>query len=108
MCEPATWPYAALVLRVSLGLLFIAHLYWKFRVHDGGFATWWSNFATNGYPWFVSYYVVSAEVLGALLLIPGMLLVLPLLAYGLLDLWVSQTPIPDRYELLQRLPWLSH
>ena len=37
-----------------------------------------------------------------------LLLVLPLLAYGLLDLWVSQTPIPDRYELLQRLPWLSH
>lgn len=71
MCEPATWPYAALVLRVTLGLLFIVHLYWKFRIHDGGFAKWWSNFATNGYPWFVPYYVVSAEVLGALLLIPG-------------------------------------
>lgn len=71
MCEPATWPYAALVLRVTLGLLFIVHLYWKFRIHDGGFVKWWSNFATNGYPWFVPYYVVSAEVLGALLLIPG-------------------------------------
>lgn len=45
------------------------------------------------------------QLLGMLCLL---LLVLPLLAYGLLDLWVSQTPIPDRYELLQRLPWLSH
>ncbi|WGY75410.1 4Fe-4S binding protein [Aeromonas caviae] len=45
------------------------------------------------------------QLLGLLCLL---LLVLPLLAYGLLDLWVSQTPIPDRYELLQRLPWLSH
>ena len=25
MCELATWPYAALVLRVTLGLLFIVH-----------------------------------------------------------------------------------
>ena len=71
MCEPATWQYAALVLRVSLGLLFIAHLYWKFAIHEGGFAKWWSNFATNGYPTFVPYYVLSAEILGALLLIPG-------------------------------------
>ncbi|MCR3985191.1 4Fe-4S binding protein [Aeromonas caviae] len=45
------------------------------------------------------------QLLGLLCLL---LLVLPLLSYGLLDLWVSQTPIPDRYELLQRLPWLSH
>ncbi|MCR3939988.1 MULTISPECIES: 4Fe-4S binding protein [Aeromonas] len=45
------------------------------------------------------------QLLGLLCLL---LLVLPLLSYGLLDLWVSQTPIPDRYELLQRLPWLTH
>ena len=45
------------------------------------------------------------QLLGLLCLL---LLVLPLLSYGLLDLWVSQTPISDRYELLQRLPWLSH
>ena len=49
--------------------------------------------------------LASRQLLGLLCLL---LLVLPLLAYGLLDLWVSQTPIPDRYELLQRLPWLSH
>ena len=37
-----------------------------------------------------------------------LLLVLPLLSYGLLEFWVSQTPLADRYELLQRLPWLNH
>ncbi|MCO4204813.1 4Fe-4S binding protein [Aeromonas taiwanensis] len=37
-----------------------------------------------------------------------LLLVLPLLSYGLLEIWVSQTPLADRYDLLQRLPWLSH
>ena len=66
-----TGPYAALLLRVTLGLLFIAHLYWKFAVFEGGFARWWGNFAGNGYPPFVPYYVVSAELAGALLLIPG-------------------------------------
>ena len=32
---------------------------------------WWGNFAGNGYSSFVPYYVVSAELVGALLLIPG-------------------------------------
>ncbi len=45
------------------------------------------------------------RLLGLLCLL---LLVLPLLSYGLLEIWVSQTPLADRYELLQRLPWLSH
>ena len=70
MRDLPTWPFAALLLRVSLGLLFIAHLYWKFVVHAGGFAKWWSSFATNGYPWVVPCYAVSAEIAGALLLTP--------------------------------------
>ncbi|MFM5511238.1 4Fe-4S binding protein [Aeromonas rivipollensis] len=45
------------------------------------------------------------QLLGLLCLL---LLILPLLSYGLLEVWVSQTPLADRYELLQRLPWLSH
>lgn len=45
------------------------------------------------------------QLLGLLCLL---LLVLPLLAYGLLGIWVSQTPLAERYDLLQRLPWLNH
>ncbi|MNT28781.1 putative electron transport protein YccM [compost metagenome] len=45
------------------------------------------------------------QLLGLLCLL---LLILPLLSYGLLEVWVSQTPLADRYELLRRLPWLSH
>ena len=63
--------YAALLLRVTLGLMFLAHLYWKFKVLPGGFHTWWSNFHVNGYPSFVPWYAISAELAGALLLIPG-------------------------------------
>ena len=63
--------YAPLLLRITLGSLFIAHLYWKVAVLPGGLERWWSNFATNGYPWFVPWYVVSAEIAGAVLLIPG-------------------------------------
>jgi putative oxidoreductase len=63
---------APLLLRLVLGSLFIAHLYWKIAVYPGGLDHWWSNFSTNGYPWFVPWYVVSAEIAGALLLIPGL------------------------------------
>lgn len=63
--------YVPLLLRVTLGALFIAHLFWKVFVYPGGLDRWWSNFAANGYPWFVPWYVISAELAGALLLIPG-------------------------------------
>jgi len=62
---------APLLLRFALGALFIAHLYWKFAILPGGLGQWWSNFAANGYPSFVPCYVFSAEIAGALLLIPG-------------------------------------
>jgi putative oxidoreductase len=63
--------YAVLMLRVLLGSLFIAHLYWKFAVLPGGLQTWWSGLIGNGYPPFVPAYVLSAELAGAFLLIPG-------------------------------------
>ena len=63
--------YAPFLLRMTLGSLFIAHLYWKVAIFPGGLERWWSNFATNGYPSFVPWYVVSAELAGAVLLIPG-------------------------------------
>jgi putative oxidoreductase len=64
---------AALALRVLLGAMFIAHLYWKLMILPGGLEAWWGNLLANGYPAFVPAYVLSAELLGALLLIPGVL-----------------------------------
>jgi putative oxidoreductase len=59
------------LLRFALGSLFIAHLYWKFAILPGGLSQWWAGFASSGYPWFVPCYVFSAELAGALLIIPG-------------------------------------
>lgn len=70
LVRPST-PYAALLLRVTLGLMFLSHLYWKFKILPGGFHTWWSGLHASGYPGFVSWYAFSAEIAGALLLIPG-------------------------------------
>jgi hypothetical protein len=53
-------PYAALLLRVTLGLMFLSHFYWKFKVLPGGFHSWWSSFHANGYPGFVPWYAISA------------------------------------------------
>lgn len=64
---------AALALRILLGALFIAHLYWKLAILPGGLNAWWGNLIANGYPAFVAAYVLSAELMGALLLIPGVL-----------------------------------
>jgi putative oxidoreductase len=61
----------ALLLRLLLGGLFIAHLYWKIAVLPGGIGAWWINLQRAGYPAFVPAYVLSAEIAGALLLIPG-------------------------------------
>ena len=64
---------AALLIRLLLGSLFIAHLYWKFAIFPGGLTAWWENLLKAGYPAFVPAYVLSAELAGALLLIPGIL-----------------------------------
>jgi len=61
------------LLRLLLGALFIAHLYWKLAVFPGGVEAWWANLVRAGYPPVVPAYVLSAEVAGALLLIPGVL-----------------------------------
>ena len=71
MIDTRTAPYAALLLRMTLGALAIAHVYWKFYVLPGGLDAWWQNLNTQGYPDWVVYYVLSGEIAGALLLIPG-------------------------------------
>jgi putative oxidoreductase len=65
--------YAPLLLRVLLGLLFVAHLYWKFAILPGGLSAWWGGLIKAGYPAFVPAYVLSAEFVGAAFLIPGVL-----------------------------------
>jgi len=64
---------AALLVRLLLGTLFITHLYWKLMIFPGGLEAWWGNLIGAGYPAFVPAYVLSAELAGALLLIPGVL-----------------------------------
>ena len=92
MIDQRTALWAALVLRVTLGSLFIAHLYWKFAILPGGLDTWWANFAKNGYPAITPWYSISAEFVGAILLIPGIwtrwvaLYTLPLIA-GAAQFW---------------------
>jgi putative oxidoreductase len=71
MIDQRTAPWAALVLRATLGSLFIAHLYWKFAILDGGLNKWWAIFSNNGYPAITPWYCISAEFVGALFLIPG-------------------------------------
>jgi putative oxidoreductase len=63
----------AFPLRLILGGLFLAHLYWKLVTLPGGISAWWSRLLEAGYPSFVAGYVLSAELAGALLLIPGVL-----------------------------------
>ena len=86
-----TAPYAALLLRVTLGIYAIAHIYWKFYIRPDGFDGWWNGLTMAGYPNWVILYVLSGEFLGALLLIPGIftrwvaLYALPLIVGAVLD-----------------------
>lgn len=85
----------ALALRILLGSLFIAHLYWKLAILPGGLNTWWGNLRANDYPAFVPVYVLSAELIGALLMIPGVLTryvalyAMPMMA-GAAQYWLSR------------------
>ena len=69
--DQRTGPYAILLLRVTLGLLAIIQIYWKFYILDGGFDAWWNNLNNVGYPNWVVIYVLSGEFIAAICLIPG-------------------------------------
>ena len=65
-----TAPYAILVLRISLGVLFLAHGLLKLLVFTlPGTAQF---FASVGLPGFMAYLVVPMEIGGGLLLIAGL------------------------------------
>jgi putative oxidoreductase len=71
--QPSALRLGGLLLRLLIGALFIVHLYWKLAVLPGGLEAWWGNLVKAGYPHLVPAYVLSAEVAGALLMIPGVL-----------------------------------
>jgi putative oxidoreductase len=94
MIDQRTAPYAALLLRITLGSLFILHLYWKYAIR--GFEVWWNGLHSAGYPGAVAVYVLCAEFAGALLLIPGIrtrwvsLFTFPVMV-GAVDYWLKRT-----------------
>ncbi len=69
MIDTRTAPYAALVLRLSLGIMFVMHAYLKLAVFtmDGTV----QFFESLGYPAFLAYVTVVAELGGGALLILG-------------------------------------
>ena len=81
MINTTTAPYAALLLRLSLGVMFIAHALLKLVVFTLPGTV--KFFETLGYPGFLAYVVFGAELVG------GALLVL-----GVYTRWVSLALIP--------------
>ncbi len=70
MIEDRTAPYAALVLRLSLGTMFVAHALLKLLVFTlPGTAQF---FQSIGLPGFLGYAVFAAELVGGVLLIAGL------------------------------------
>lgn len=69
MIKASTAPYAALLLRVSLGVMFLAHVWLKFAVFTiPGFV---DSFASLGFPAIVAYAVLALELVGGVALILG-------------------------------------
>ncbi|PWC40694.1 DoxX family protein [Azospirillum sp. TSO22-1] len=69
MTDSRTAPYAALLLRVSLGVLFLAHGLMKVFVFTVPGTV--AFFEQIGYPGFFAYLVILAEIGGGLLLALG-------------------------------------
>ena len=69
MTSPQTAPYAALLLRLSLGGMFIAHALLKLLVFTLPGTV--QFFETLGYPGFLAYVVFGAELAGGALLVLG-------------------------------------
>ena len=101
MIDTRTAPYAALLLRVSLGVLFLAHGLWM-KVLTFGFAGTAGYFESIGYPALFAYLVILGEVGGGLALILGLwtrtisLLLLPIMIGATLEHagngWVFSNP----------------
>lgn len=90
MIDNKTAPYAALILRVSLGVMFLAHsLYLKVFVFTVAGTV--GFFESLGLPGFLAYLTIAAEILGGIALILGVqtrLVALALLPVLLGATWV--------------------
>lgn len=84
MIDTQTAPYGALLLRVSLGVMLLAHGL-LLKVMTFTVAGTVGYFESIGYPGFFAYLVIAGEILGGLALIAGIwtrpvaLLMLPIL-----------------------------
>mgnify|MGYP002634546588 CR=1 FL=1 len=89
MIDTRTAPYAALLLRLALGVMFLAHGLLKIMVFTpAGTAGF---FASVGLPGWLAYPTMGAEVIGGLMLIAGVqtrLVALALIPILLGSLWV--------------------
>jgi len=70
MIDLQTAPYAALLLRWSLGVMFIAHAFLKWRVYTMPVTA--ANFRSIGLPGWLAYVVTTAELIGGGCLIVGL------------------------------------
>lgn len=70
MIDTRTAPYAALLLRVSLGALLLAHGL-LLKVFTFGIAGTAGYFESIGYPALFAYLVIAGEILGGIALILG-------------------------------------
>lgn len=64
-------PWGVLLLRLTVGGLFWAHLYWKFFLLEGGLGKWWDLLAASGYGDIVPLYSLTAEFVGAIFITAG-------------------------------------
>lgn len=69
MIDTRTAPYAALILRLSLGILFLAHAGLKIFVFTPAGTA--SFFSSLGLPGWLAYVTIAWELIGALALILG-------------------------------------
>jgi putative oxidoreductase len=69
MIDSRTAPYAALVMRLALGIMFIAHGLTKVLVFTPAGTV--GFFESVGFPGFLAYPVMACEVIGGLMLVLG-------------------------------------
>lgn len=89
MIDSRTAPYAALIMRLTLGVMFLAHGLLKVLVFSPAGTV--GFFASLGLPGWLAYATMGAEILGGLLLIAGVqtrLVALALIPILLGSLWV--------------------